>query len=128
MRSAFTMMGALSQRGRRALAEQFPAARLIGRDGGGRDGGGDVGRVSAMSRVPAVKSAGDEGISIFSRYLRSDRLFLVDSDVLFFGVPEVLLERIEDPAYRLNSVNPDVATAYTIPAERGQAFDRAECS
>ncbi len=50
----------------------------------------------------------------FAHFLRSDRMLLLDSDVLFFACPAELLRRIEDPAYRLNAVNRDVATAYTV--------------
>ena len=77
-------------------------------------GGGDL---AGYPRCLAFRRSNPLAMKVFDflAYLRSDRLLLVDSDVLFFGVPEVLLERIEDPAYRLNSVNPDVATAYTVP-------------
>lgn len=50
----------------------------------------------------------------FISYLRSDRMLLFDSDLLFFDEPKELLLRIEDPSYRINTVNGDVATAYTV--------------
>jgi hypothetical protein len=50
----------------------------------------------------------------FAHYLRSDRMLLLDSDVLFFDEPNDLLTRIENPNYRLNTVNADVASAYTV--------------
>jgi hypothetical protein len=55
----------------------------------------------------------------FVYYLTTDRMLLLDSDILFFGEPRELLRRIEDPGYRLNTVNPDSESAYTIDA--GQA-------
>lgn len=53
----------------------------------------------------------------FTAYLDSDRMFLFDSDILFFSEPTELLARLEDPDYQKNSVNADVGTAYTIDPE-----------
>jgi len=54
----------------------------------------------------------------FPFYLQSDRMLLLDSDVLFFREPAELLRSIEDPTYRLNRVNRGIASAYTVvPAE-----------
>jgi hypothetical protein len=50
----------------------------------------------------------------FLSYLESDRLLLLDSDVLFFTEPKELLNRIENPHYQYNSVNADIASAYTV--------------
>ena len=50
----------------------------------------------------------------FPFYLNSDRMLLLDSDVLFSREPAELLRLIEDPNYRLNIVNRDVASAYTV--------------
>ncbi|MDV3351382.1 hypothetical protein QGP82_21950 [Leptothoe sp. LEGE 181152] len=50
----------------------------------------------------------------FAAYLSSDRMLLLDSDILFFEEPAVLLSRIEDPEYLLNTVNGDVASAFTV--------------
>ena len=41
-------------------------------------------------------------------------MLLLDSDVLFFDEPVELLRRIEDPDYRMNSVNADIQSAYTV--------------
>ena len=50
-------------------------------------------------------------------------MLLLDSDILFFREPVELLRRIEDPAYQLNSVNADVASAYTVdPADVRNRF------
>ena len=53
----------------------------------------------------------------FLSYLKSDRLLLLDSDVLFFAEPTELIHRIENPDYHYNSVNADVASAYTVDPE-----------
>jgi len=50
----------------------------------------------------------------FVAYLESDRMLLLDSDVLFFQEPTELLRRIESPTYSYNSVNRDIASAYTV--------------
>jgi len=59
----------------------------------------------------------------FAHYLQSDRMLLLDSDVLFFHEPTELLRRIEDPSYRLNTVNGDTRTAYTVdPKTTGESM------
>lgn len=50
----------------------------------------------------------------FRAYLNSDRMLLFDSDLIFFEEPTDLLERIENLDYKLNSVNGDVSSAYTV--------------
>jgi hypothetical protein len=65
----------------------------------------------------------------FAHYLRSDRMLLLDSDVLFFAEPAALLRRVEDPAYLRNTVNGDVASAYTVEladAKRCAGIDMIE--
>jgi hypothetical protein len=50
----------------------------------------------------------------FACYLESDRMLLLDSDILFFQEPIVLLQRIENSDYFLNTVNGDTQSAYTV--------------
>jgi len=50
----------------------------------------------------------------FIWYLHGERMLLFDSDLLFFHEPKELLRRIEDPSYGINTVNRDVASAYTV--------------
>ena len=50
----------------------------------------------------------------FLPYLQSERMLLLDSDMLFFREPTVLLERIDDPNYRLNCVNRDLLESKTV--------------
>ena len=54
----------------------------------------------------------------FLYYLQSDRLFLFDSDILFFREPTHLLRCLENPNYTLNTVNRDVSSAYTVDPEK----------
>jgi hypothetical protein len=53
----------------------------------------------------------------FAAYLDSERMFLFDSDILFFSEPTELLNRLENPDYQKNSVNADAGTAYTVDPE-----------
>ena len=62
----------------------------------------------------------------FIHYLDHERMLLIDSDVLFFKPPEVLLERIENPDYRFNSLNRDISTSYTVEAETVRAYLKIE--
>ncbi len=56
----------------------------------------------------------------FLHYLTRPRLLLIDSDVLFFHSPVELLRRCEDAAYALNTLNPDVNSAYTVSFQDAQ--------
>ena len=47
-------------------------------------------------------------------FLESARMALFDSDLMFFAEPKEYIRRIEDPAYRLNSFNPDVVSGYAV--------------
>lgn len=53
----------------------------------------------------------------FPFYLKSQRMILLDSDVLFYKRPDALLDRINDPSYQFNSVNGDVSSAFTVDPE-----------
>lgn len=53
----------------------------------------------------------------FKYYLQSERMLLMDSDILFFAHPEALINRIEDRAYRLNTVNKDAMYGYTVKVD-----------
>jgi hypothetical protein len=50
----------------------------------------------------------------FPAYMETDRMLLLDSDILFFAEPTDLLKRIENPAYTLNTVNGDTDSAFTV--------------
>jgi hypothetical protein len=57
----------------------------------------------------------------FGAFLRTPRLLLLDSDVLFFARPDDLLARAGDPGYRRNAFNADVAPALNITAGEARA-------
>ena len=109
--------GSLRPQDRGMLRHHFPDARLIERSVADE-------RVFKLldgyPRCLAFRRSNHLAPKVFdfAAYLESDRMLLLDSDVLFFSEPTELLRRIEDPAYRLNSVNADIATAYTVdPAQ-----------
>jgi hypothetical protein len=105
--------GTLTESDRAILHHHFPNARIIDRP-------------SADARVLAELQAYPHCLEFrksnhlspkvfdFAAYLESDRMLLLDSDVLFFSEPTALLERIEDLSYCFNSVNGDVKSSYTV--------------
>lgn len=99
------------------LRTHFPAARLISRPEA------DAAVLPTLAGHPRCVDFRRSNhlapkLFDFGHFLRSDRMLLLDSDVLFFDQPTELLRRIEDPTYQLNTVNRDVASAYTVdPAE-----------
>ena len=109
--------GTLPEDARKQLQRQFPDARLIERSVSDREVGGELG---AYPRSRRFRETNVLSLKVFDfrHYLRSERMLLLDSDVLFFSKPEALLARIHDPLYRCNSVNRDVKSCYTAdPAE-----------
>ncbi|MCR9200683.1 MAG: hypothetical protein NXI04_18765 [Planctomycetaceae bacterium] len=57
----------------------------------------------------------------FRHFLNAPRMLLLDSDVLFFSMPEELINRVENPKWTSNSVNGDVASAYTMSPEEAKS-------
>jgi hypothetical protein len=99
----------------RELQRHFPEARIISREQAERD------VLPTLANSPlcrAFRSTNHLSPKLFDfrHYLQSDRMLLLDSDVLFFQEPTELLRRIECADYLWNSVNQDVATAYTVDA------------
>lgn len=108
--------GSLSSEMQAQLKQHFPQARLIDRQTA------DVRVLEQLKSHPRCLEFRKTNplspkVFDFASYLESDRMLLLDSDVLFFEEPTELLRRIEDPDYRLNSVNADIANAYTVDAE-----------
>jgi hypothetical protein len=109
--------GTLGDAARRELCRHFPGARLISR------AQADAEVLPTLAGFPRCRAFRESNLLApklfdFQHYLQSDRMLLLDSDVLFFEEPVELLRRIEDPDYALNSVNADLASAYTVdPAE-----------
>jgi len=95
------------------LATQFPDARVISRTEADQlvfEKLKDYPRTLAFRKTNLLAPK----ITDFIAYLQSDRMLVFDSDILFFGEPTVLLQRIESDDYRLNTFNSDFDSAYTI--------------
>jgi len=95
------------------LTKHFPAARVISKS---RADAEVLPSLASFPRCSEFRKANHLAPKVFDFpfYLNSDRMLLLDSDVLFFREPAELLHLIEDPNYRLNIVNRDVASAYTV--------------
>lgn len=105
--------GSLTPRNSALLQQHFPAARILDR----RSAEAEV--LASLAKYPRCREFRLSNplapkVFDFRHYLRTERMLLLDSDVLFFQEPVELLRRIEDPDYRLNTVNGDVASAYTV--------------
>ncbi len=114
--------GTLTPQALAALRHHFPEVRLISRETADRE---VLASLAAYPRCLALRKSNKLSLKLFDfrHYLKSPRILLVDSDVLFFSEPTELLRRIETPGYRMNSVNADVASAYTVqPADVRERF------
>lgn len=99
------------------LAKHFPDARVITKSTADAD---VLPSLAPFPRSLEFRKTNHLAPKVFDFpfYLQSDRMLLLDSDVLFFREPTKLLRAIEDPGYGLNTVNRDIASAYTVdPAE-----------
>jgi hypothetical protein len=105
--------GTLKTKTREMLKHHFPVARVLNRELSERD---VLASLAGHPRCREFRLTNHLSPKVFDfRYfLNSDRMLLLDSDVLFFTEPIELLRRIENPEYKKNSVNGDVASAYTV--------------
>jgi hypothetical protein len=105
--------GTLTADNRATLQHHFPNARIIDRPTADQD---VFARLADYPRCLEFRRTNHLSPKVFdfAAYLESDRMLLLDSDVLFFAEPTALLQRIEDSNYRLNTVNGDVSSAYTV--------------
>ncbi|HEY9698669.1 MAG TPA: hypothetical protein V6D10_15510 [Trichocoleus sp.] len=108
--------GTLTADNRATLQHHFPDARIIDRENADRR---VLASLKNYPRCLEFRKTNHLSPKVFDfrEYLESERMLLLDSDVLFFSEPTALLQRIEDPDYQLNTVNGDVASAYTIEPE-----------
>jgi hypothetical protein len=104
-----------------ALQHHFPDARVIRRNEADET-------VRPMlrqyPRCQGLRNANTLSLKVFdfAVYLDSDRLFLLDSDVLFIERPTVLLQRITDPQYKYNSLNRDWGMGYSLQPEIAESM------
>ncbi len=105
--------GTLTDSDRATLKHHFPNARLIERSTADEH---IFSHLASHLRCLEFRKSNHLSPKLFDfpAYLESDRMLLLDSDILFFAEPTALLQRIEDPNYQLNTVNGDVASAYTV--------------
>lgn len=111
--------GTLGERACAHLRTAFPAARLIRRAAADAR----VGPLLAdYPRCRAFRAANKLALKVFDFHacLEADRMLLLDSDILFFAPPAVLLARIADFSARLNSLNRDWRDGYTVSVEAVQ--------
>lgn len=105
--------GTLTPDHRNRFQQHFPKARVIDRKVA------DNYVLASLARYPKCLEFRKTNhlapkVFDFAFYLNSDRMLLLDSDILFFKSPTDLLDRIENPDYRLNTVNGDTASAFTV--------------
>ena len=82
------------------------------RRGGCADGARIWRTYPQTAAIPPHQCAGAQGVLDFAAYLESDRMLLLDSDILFFSEPTEFLRRLEDPSYAVNTFNSDCDDAY----------------
>lgn len=115
--------GSLDHVAKAAFATHFPDGRVIDRRQA------DQHMASALAHFPHTRGFRATNVlaiksTDFYAFLEGERMLLFDSDLLFFGMPMALVERIEDPCFASNAFNADVVSAYVITAEDARAkFD-----
>ncbi|MCA8987244.1 MAG: hypothetical protein KDA78_06370 [Planctomycetaceae bacterium] len=105
--------GSLNDEIRDQLRHHFPLARIISRTDSDRVVQEELKEYPRCLEFRKTNHLAPK-VFDFRHELQTERMLLLDSDVLFYAEPKELLRRIEDPAYTLNSVNADVGTAYTV--------------
>lgn len=105
--------GTLEEPGLRQLANAFPDARIITR--AEADSRLDE-LLSIYPRSRAFRADNRLALKVFDfvSFLESDRMMVLDSDILFFRRPEVLLDALEDPSVTYNTLNKDWGPGYTF--------------
>jgi hypothetical protein len=115
--------GSVPPEGLAALGRLFPDARLIRRAEADAavlpvlDAGG-FGRCAELRRTNVLSLK----VFDFAHYLSAPRMLLLDSDVLFFARPDVLIERALDPNHLSPSFNMGTFSAYTVPPDQIASF------
>lgn len=105
--------GSLKEDHRRTFKQHFPRSRIIERQDADKT---VLANLENYPRCLDFRKTNKLSLKVFdfAHYLQSDRLLLFDSDILFFDKPTALLNHIEDPNYKLNTVNGDTASAFTV--------------
>ena len=105
--------GSLPSDARAALEYHFPNARFIDRDAADRR---VLPSLEGFPRSHEFRRTNLLAPKVFdfAAYLDSDRMLIFDSDLMFFKTPSVLLQRIENPSYTLNTFNEDCGHGYAV--------------
>lgn len=108
--------GSLTDSNLAAFAYHFPQARVITRSEADKQ---VLGGLTGYPNCLEFRKTNMLSLKVFDflHYLNSDRMFLFDSDLIFFEEPQELLDRIENKDYCLNTVNGDVSSSYTVKPE-----------
>jgi hypothetical protein len=106
--------GSLGEDAARAIRDMFPQARLVMRSEA------DAFLQARFRSYPNClefrrRSVMAPKILDFCAYGASERLLVLDSDLIFYSRPAALIARIEDGAYSRNAFNTDLSTRYVIP-------------
>ena len=112
--------GSLAEGEVAALQRHFPDARIIRR----RDADSKLAdMLRAFPRSLSFRNTNLLAPKLFDfmAFLKSERMGLFDSDLLFFAEPTVYLQRVEDPAYRRNTFNSDCGHCYTVEPDAVRA-------
>jgi hypothetical protein len=106
--------GTLSDEAREAITSAFPDSRLISRDTADR-------RVQSLlanyPRSRELRASNTLSLKVFDfiPFLESERMMILDSDILFFSKPEFLLTALDNST--LNTLNKDWSYGYTLEPE-----------
>jgi hypothetical protein len=108
--------GSLCDEERQTLQRHFPHARLIPRAFANQR------MEKVLAEFPRCREFRDRNplslkVFDFAEFLENERMFLLDSDILFYAPPAELTRRIEDPGYGLNTLNKDWTFGYTVKPE-----------
>ena len=105
--------GSLSETACGHLQTAFPHARLIRRAEADRH---VAPLLAGHPRCQSFRMAYKLALKVFdfSAFLETERMLLLDSDILFFAPPAALIALIADPAVRHNSLNKDWDYGYTV--------------
>jgi hypothetical protein len=105
--------GSLGEEEKGHMIRLFPDAAIISRK---ESDSKVLPSLEASPRALDFRSTNALSLKLFDFpfFLNSERMILLDSDILFYSRPQVLLDRIADPAYMKNTVNRDVSGALNV--------------
>lgn len=100
--------------------EHFPNARIIRRDFANQVTSEKLKGFPYLSKWRNENPFALKAVD-FVTFANSDRVISLDSDILFFDAPNVLLERVDTPEYLFNTLNKDWRYGYSPELEDLQA-------